>query len=171
MPLSLYDVSIPVFSRALQNMSAFLEKARTWADETGLEHDEILNASLYPDMPSLIGQVQHACDAARLTAVRVAAIEPLDIPATEKTFDDLEARIVRTLGYLDAVPKDAMDGREDVKVVLTRPDHEVTFIARDYMLSFALPNFYFHVSMAFAVLRHNGVPVRKPDFISGRYTE
>jgi len=171
MTLSLYDVSIPVFSRALQNMSAFLEKARTWADESGLEHEELLNAGLYPDMAPLIGQVQRACDAARLPAVRVAAIEPLDIPTTEKTFDDLEARIVRTLGYLDAVPKDAMDGREQTNVVLTRPDHEVTLTARDYILSFALPNFYFHVSMAFAVLRHNGVPVRKPDFISGRYTE
>ena len=171
MTLSLYDVSIPVFSGALQNVSAFLEKARTWADASGLEHDEILNASLYPDTPSLIGQVQSACDAARLTAVRVAATEPLDIPLTEKTFDDLEVRIVRTLAYLDAVSKDAMDGREDTKIVLTRPDHEVTFTARDYMLSFALPNFYFHVAMAFAVLRHNGVPVSKPDFISGRYTE
>ena len=142
-------------------------KGADLADETGLEHDEILNASLYPDMAALIGQVQRACDAARLTAVRVAAIEPLDIPVTEKTFDDLEARIVRTLGYLDAVPQDAMDGREDMKVVLARPDHEVTFTARDYMLSFALPNFYFHVSMAFAVLRHNGVPVSKPTSSAG----
>lgn len=170
MTLSLYDVSIPVFSRALQNMSAFLEKARTWADETGLQHEELLNARLFPDMEPLIGLVQHACDTARLTAVRVAAAEPLDIPATEKTFDDLEARIIRTLGYLDAVGKDATDGREDAKVVLAGPEHEVTFTARHYVLSFALPNFFFYVTMAFALLRHNGVPLGKPDFISGGYT-
>ncbi|MCI5075169.1 DUF1993 domain-containing protein [Oricola sp.] len=167
MPLTLYDVSIPVFTRELQNMSGFLEKGRAFADETGLSHDELLNARLYPDMEPLVFQVRRACDAARLTAVRVGQAEPLDIADTEKSFDDLEARIVRTLGYLDAVPQSAMEGREDVQIVLPAPERDLTFTARDYVMAFALPNFFYRATMAYALLRHNGVPVRKADFISG----
>jgi len=167
MTLSLYDVTIPVFTRALHTMSGLLDTGRTWADESGLEHDELLQARLYPDMKPLIHHVRLACDTARLTAVRVGGVERLDLPATETGFDDLKARIVRTRAFLEAVPKESMEGKEDNTVVLATPDRELIFSARDYVLRFAIPDFFFHDMTVYALLRHNGVPVREPDFIGG----
>jgi hypothetical protein len=168
MSLSLYDVSIPVFARSLRNLSAFLERGRIWADENGLAHAELLEAKLYPDMKPLTYQVQRANDAACFTAVRVAQVDPPGIADDEKSFDELQARIAATLGFLDAVPKTAMQGREDAEVILKTPDRELTFTARDYVLGFAVPNFFFHVTTAYGLLRHNGVPLGKTDFIGAR---
>lgn len=168
MTLSLYDVSVPVFARSLRVMSGFLEKGRAWADSHGLEHDELLFARLYPDMQPLTYQVQRASDAARLTAVRVGQIEPLPIADDETSFDQLQARIVKTLGFLDAVPRQSMEGRDDAEVRLKAGQHDLTFTARDYVLGFAVPNFFFHVTTAYGVLRHNGVPIGKQDFIGAR---
>ncbi|MFZ2099065.1 MAG: DUF1993 domain-containing protein [Oricola sp.] len=168
MSLSLYDVSVPVFTRSLRNLSAILEKGRTWADENGLAHAELLGARLYADMKPLTYQVQRASDAARLTAVRIALVEPLEISDEESSFDELQSRIAATLGFLDAVPRSAMDGREEAEVILKMPGRELTFTGRDYVLGFAVPNFFFHVTTAYGLLRHNGVPIGKTDFIGGR---
>lgn len=168
MSLSLYEISIPVFRHSLRNLAVILEKGRTWADETGLEHDELLNARLYADMKPLTFQVQRASDAARFTAVRVGQVEPLSIADDESTFDQLQARIATTLSYLDTVPADAMDGRDEAEVVLKFRDREVTFTARDYVTAYAIPNFFFHVTTAYGLLRHNGVPLGKIDFLGGR---
>jgi hypothetical protein len=168
MSLSLYDVSVPVFLRAFDAMSAFLEKGRAFADAQGIAHSELLEARLAPDMAPLTAQVQRASDAARLAAARVGQLEAPAMPDEEVSLDDLQARIAATAAFLKSVPPQSMDGREQAEVVLTFPTGSMTFTARDYMLGFALPNFFFHVTTAYALLRHKGVPVGKMDFLGGR---
>lgn len=165
MPLSLHDLSIPPFMRALRNLSALLDKGRAFADERGLDHAELLEGRLAPDMLTLVGQVQRATDSAKFAAVRVGQVENLVMPDEEKTFDDLQARIATTLDFLGKVPANAMDGREDAEVQLPRRDAPVIFTGASYLLGFAVPNFYFHVTTAYAILRHKGVPVGKLDFL------
>ena len=149
MPLSLYDVSVPVFIRSLGAMSAFLEKGRAYADENGMPHEKLLDARLYPDMAPLTAQIQRASDSAKLAAVRVGQVENVPMADEEKSFDDLQRRIAATVDFLKAVPSNSMDGREDAEVVLTTRAGDTKFTARDYMLGFALPNFFFHVTTAY----------------------
>lgn len=167
MSLSLYDVSVPVFIRTLGSMSAFLEKGRAFADEKGMPHQELLEARLFPDMAPLTAQIQRASDAAKFVAVRVAQVENVGFEDTEASFAELQTRIARTVEFLKAVPANSMDGREEAEVVLTMRHGSVSFTGRDYVLNFALPNFFFHVTTAYALLRHKGVPVGKRDFLGG----
>jgi len=168
MSISLYDASIPVFIRAFANLSAILEKGRAHADENGIDHAELLEARLYPDMAPLTAQIQRASDTARFTAVRVGQIEPLAIADNEVSFDDLQARIATTVDFLKAVPTDSMDGREDAHVELKTPNATIDFTGTSYVLGFAVPNFYFHVTTAYALLRMKGVPVGKLDYLGAR---
>jgi hypothetical protein len=165
MSLSLYDVSVPVFLRGFEAMSAFLEKGRTYADGNGIAHAELLEARLAPDMAPLTAQIQRASDSARLCAARVGQLDAPAMPDEEVSFDDLQARIAATVAFLKSVPPQSMDGRDEAEVVLTFPNGSMTFTARDYVLGFALPNFFFHVTTAYALLRHKGVPVGKMDFL------
>lgn len=165
MALSLYDISVPVFLRALRNLSANLEKGRAYADENGIPHKDLLEARLIADMLPLTGQIQRASDSAKLAAVRVGQVAPVAMADNEVTFDDLQARITKTADFLKAVPATAMDGREGASVVLKLGGNEVPFTSESYLLGFALPNFFFHVTTAYAILRHKGVPLGKPDFL------
>ncbi|MDQ8756973.1 DUF1993 domain-containing protein [Sphingosinicella sp. LHD-64] len=165
MPLSLYDVTIPVFIRSFGNLSAILDKGRAFADAEGLPHGELLEARLIADMHPLTSQVQRASDSSKFVAVRVAQVEAPAMEADETSFDDLQARIARTVDFLKSVPAGSMDGREDAEVELRTPNTHLTFTARDYVLGFALPNFFFHVTTAYDILRHKGVPLGKMDFI------
>lgn len=165
MSLTLYDLSIPPFMRALRNLSAILDKGRAFADGKGLDHAELLEGRLAPDMLTLVGQVQRATDSAKFAAVRVGQVENLVMPDEEKTFDDIQARIATTLDFLGKVPANAMNGREDALVQLPSRTGAVDFTGTSYLLGFAVPNVYFHVTTAYAILRHKGVPVGKMDFI------
>lgn len=167
MPLSLYDVTIPAFLRGFRNMAKHLDQAKAHADANGIAHDELLTARLYPDMLPLTGQVQRASDTAKFVAVRAAGLTAPPMADTEKTFDELQARIAATVDYLQGVPKDAFDGREDSEVVLKFGPQSFPFKARDYVTVFALPNYYFHVTTAYDILRHKGVKLGKLDFIGG----
>lgn len=167
MSLSLYDVSVPVFVRSLGALSAFLDKGRRFADEKGMPHAELLEAKLYDDMAPLTAQVQRASDAAKFTAVRMAQVDNVAMEDKEASFDDLQARIAATIAFLNGVPADAMDGREEAEVVLQTPNRAFTFNGRDYVQTFAIPNFFFHVTTAYALLRTKGVPVGKMDFLGG----
>lgn len=164
MPLSLYDVTVPAFLRAFANLSDHLEKARTFADALSIDHDSLISARLYPDMLPLSGQVQRASDTAKFVPVRLGGPQAPAMPDTEKTFDELQARIAATVSYLKSVPTDAFDAQEDREVVLKFRDRSVTFTGRSYVLVFALPNFYFHATTAYDLLRQAGVPVGKRDF-------
>lgn len=166
MPLSLHEISIPVFLRGFANLSALLAKGRAFADENGVPHSKLLEARLFADMLPLIGQIQRASDAAKLAAVRVAQVPTVAMEDNETSFDELQARIAATVAFLEAVPPDAMDGREEAEVVLPLRNGSLAFTARDYLLAFAIPNFYFHVTTAYGILRHSGVPLGKMDYLN-----
>lgn len=165
MSLSLYDVSVPVFVRALRNLSEILEKGRAFADEKSIPHGELLEARLFSDMAPLTGQIQRASDSAKLAAVRVGQVENVPMADTETSFDDLQARIAATIAFLEKVPSNAMDGREAAEVVLKFGSLAKTLAAPEYLLTFALPNFFFHITTAYDILRHKGVPVGKLDYL------
>jgi uncharacterized protein len=167
MPLSLHDATIPVFIRSLRNLAAFLEKGRAFADEKGMAHAELLEARLIEDMHSLVAQVQRASDSAKFTAVRVGKAENVVMEDKEASFDDLQARIAATVALLEKVPSDAMDGQKEAEIVLATPTRSVTFIGKNYVFDFALPNFFFHVTTAYALLRSKGVPIGKMDYLGG----
>ncbi len=165
MPLSLHDVSIPVFLRAFQNLSGILKKGEAFADENGIAHSELLEARLFSDMAPLTAQIQRASDTAKFVAVRLGGIENVPMEDNESSFADLYARIDATVAVLRSLPADAMDGKERAEVVLKSGGQSVTFTGREYLLAFAIPNFFFHVTTAYALLRHKGVPVGKMDYL------
>lgn len=165
MSLSLYDITIPVFTHGLKTLSANLEKGRVFASANGMAHGDIISARLFPDMMPLSAQIQRASDTVRFVAVRVAQAEPKKMPDYEETFDELKGRIKATIEYLNAVKAESMAGREDAPVVLKFGDRQLDFTSTSYILQFALPNFYFHVTTAYAILRHKGVPLGKVDYI------
>ncbi len=119
-------------------------------------------------MMTLVQQVPRASDTARLAAVRVAQVDNIAMPDRETTFEDLQARINATLSFLKAGPRAAFEGREDTAVVAKFGDGERIFTGRSYLLGFSLPNFFFHVTTAYDLLRHLGVPLGKVDFLSWR---
>lgn len=163
---SLHAVTIPVFVRALGNLSKNLEKARAHADAHDIPHEDLLQARLFPDMLPLTGQVQRASDTSRFVAVRVGQIAPKSMEDNEKTFDELQARIAATLDYLKTVPAQAFEGRDDAPVSFKAGPRTLEFTGTSYVLGFAIPNFYFHVTTAYAILRHKGVPLGKLDFLA-----
>ncbi|YBV95291.1 DUF1993 domain-containing protein [Phyllobacteriaceae bacterium JZ32] len=165
MSLSLYDVSVPVFLRAFANLTEILEKGRAFADEKGMPHAELLEARLFADMAPLTAQIQRASDTAKFVPVRVGGVGNVAMEDNEASFDDLQARIAKTVAFLKAVPAKAMEGRDDVVVELRTGQGSKSFAARDYVLGFAIPNFFFHVTTAYALLRHKGVPLGKMDYI------
>ena len=158
MSLSLYDITIPPFIRSLKALSAFLEKGRLHAssDETAL-----VDSRLIADMGALPFQIQRISDTARGVAVRVAGTAPVPMADDETTFAQLQERIARTIAVLEAVDPRSMDGKDDVVVTVVKRE----LSARSYVLGFAVPNFYFHVSMAYALLRKEGVPLGKSDYL------
>lgn len=168
MSLSLYDITIPAFIRSFANLSAILKKAEAYADEHGIDHKTFLEARLIEDMAPLTSQIQRASDTAKFVAVRVAGIDNVPMADEEVTFADLHARIDRTVELLKAVQAGAMEGKNDIEVVLKTGSGSATFSARDYVLGFAVPNFYFHVTTAYAILRHKGVPLGKMDYLGPR---
>lgn len=165
MALSLYDTSIPVFVRGFGNLSAILEKGRAFADERGLPHSELLEARLIEDMAPLTAQVQRCSDTAKGVAVRVGQMANVAMADTETSFDELQARIAATVEFLKAAPAAGFAGREDAGVTLPTPNGDIPFVAKDYVLGFALPNFFFHLTTAYALLRMKGVPIGKLDYL------
>ncbi len=162
---NLYDISIPPFIKSLEAMAAFLKKARAHAHAQGWEESELIEARLYPDMGPLTAQIQRATDSAKFVAVRVGGVENASFPDEEKSFEDLAERIAKTIAFLRAAPREGFDGKEEAEVILTTPSRSVTFTGQDYLTNFAIPNFYFHVTTAYAILRMKGVPVGKLDYL------
>jgi hypothetical protein len=167
MALSLYEASIPLFIRGFGSLSAILEKGRAFADESGMAHSKLLEARLIEDMAPLTAQVQRCSDSAKGAAVRVGQVANVAMPDTEASFGDLHARIAATVEFLQAVPATSFDGRDDATVTLQTPNGDIPFVARDYVLGFALPNFFFHLTTAYALLRMKGVPIGKLDYLGG----
>ena len=165
MSLSMHDVSVTAFKKSLLNLKAILEKAKAHALEHKIEESVFVNARLFPDMLPLSSQVQIATDIARSTTSRLAGTEPPSYEDNEKTFDDLTARIQRTVDHMASLDTGAFENaatREIVRPVRGQPH---TFTGLNYLLQFAVPNVYFHAATAYGILRHNGVPLGKADFL------
>lgn len=165
MALSLYDTTVPVFTRMLTNLLAFLEKAEADAEARKYSTDVLAEARLAPDMIPLRGQIMIATDHVKGCVSRLAGEPVPSWPDTEKTFAELRARVQKALGLLGTVERSALDGSESRDVTLKLGGGEVTLSGLDYVNQRAMPNFFFHVTTAYAILRHNGVTLGKRDFI------
>ncbi|PZQ17792.1 MAG: DUF1993 domain-containing protein [Ancylobacter novellus] len=165
MPTSLYDITVPPLLRGLGNLDAFLKKGEAFAGERGLDPKTLIEARLAPDMYALPGQIQRASDTAKFAAVRLGQVENVPFEDDETDFADLYARIAKTRAFLERAPREAFEGREEAEVVLKTGSGERRFRGIDYALGFVLPNFFFHVTTAYDLLRHKGVPLAKPDYL------
>ena len=163
MATELYDLTVPVFTRALKALSGLLDKAVEHAGQAGA--DALLSNRLAEDMHPLVKQVQIACDGPKLCVARLSGVEAPVNEDTETTIAELKARIAATLDYIGSVPREAIDGQEDREVVLKFPGGEWPFKGQAYVIGFALPNFFFHVTTAYGLLRQAGVPLGKRDFL------
>ena len=167
MTYSIYDASIVPMTRALTNLSKIIDKAVAQAKAEDKPLADLLGAQLAPDMKPFPFQVQSASDAAKGAAARLAGIEAPAMPDTETTFAELSARIAKTLAFLATVTPEMLKGAEDREIVLKFPNGEFKFTGKDYVAGFALPNFFFHVTTAYALLRHKGIAIGKMDFLGG----
>jgi hypothetical protein len=151
----------------LRNLSAVLTKAQAFAEANGVALVTLTDARLAPDMHPLNRQIQMASDAAKGGAARLAGSEPPSMPDVETTFPELQARIAATIAYLETLTPEQFVGREDSTIELKFPNGSMTFTGRDFLFNFSLPNFLFHVTTAYAILRNQGVPLGKMDFLAG----
>jgi hypothetical protein len=165
MPLSMHRASVPVFVRALKVLATLLEKGEAHAKAQGVDPDAYVAARLADDMLPLSGQVQRASDAAKGAVSRLTGVEAPPMPDEETTFAQLQKRVADTLAYIQSVDPKAFEGSEDRIVELKLPGGPLTFTGEDYLLGFAIPNFFFHVVTAYDVLRHKGVQVGKLDYL------
>ncbi|EPX97219.1 hypothetical protein C404_15515 [Ralstonia sp. AU12-08] len=161
----MYEFLVPTANRMLGNLSALLDKAAAHAEAKKFDPANLMTARLAPDMHPFTRQVQIACDQAKGAAARLSGAEPPSYPDVEATIPELKARIAKTLEYVNSVDPVAFAGSEDRTVTLKSPKGELQFSGIDYLRGFMLPNFYFHISMAYALLRHNGVEIGKFDYI------
>jgi hypothetical protein len=165
MTISMYQASAPVFDKMLANLSAILGKAASWAETRKIEPTVLLNARLAPDMFALTRQVQIACDFAKGTCARLAGVEPPKFEDNEASTEELQARIAKTRQFMATIKAAQIDGSEGRDVKFKAGPRELEFKGLPYLTGFALPNFYFHYTMAYAILRHNGLDLTKPDYI------
>jgi hypothetical protein len=165
--ISLYDASIPHYARMLKNLAALLDKGEIFAADKGLSLDDLARTKLAPDMGDLIRQVQFASDAAKSGAARLAGLDVPSFPDTETTFGELKERIGKTIAFVESVKRELVDGQEAREIVLKFPGRTMTFKADAFLLDFSMPNFLFHVTTAYDVLRHAGVPLQKMDYLMG----
>ena len=168
MKLSMYQASAPRFVNMLKNLSALLDKAQAHAEAKKIDPAALTAFRLYPDMFPLTRQVQIACDTAKGAVARLAGVEIPRHEDTEQTFPELQARIAKTVAFVESVKPAQVDGSEEKEIVLKLRGQDVKFSGLQYLFGSAHPNFFFHVTTAYNILRHNGVEVGKRDFL-GKY--
>lgn len=164
MSLSMHDASIRVLVHALESLSKLLDKAAAHAEAKKIDPAVFVQARLFPDMFPLARQVQIASDSAKGCGARLAQVDVPSYADTETTFPELQARVAKTIAFLRGLDASRFAGSEDRPITL-KLDRERTFSGRDYLLNFVLPNFFFHVTTAYAILRHNGVDIGKMDYL------
>ena len=165
MSLSMYQASAPCFVRMLKNLSAILDKGEAHADTKKIDHTVLTGDRLFPDMFALARQVQVAADSAKGAMARLAGVDIPKFEDTEQTFGELRARIAKTIAYVETFKPGQIDGTEDKDIVIKAGGNEMKFKGIDFLLGFAYPNFYFHVTTAYNLLRHRGVEIGKWDFL------
>jgi hypothetical protein len=161
----MYQASIPVFIHTLTMLSNLLDKAVADADARKIDASVFVNARIAPDMFPLSRQVQIATDGAKGCAARLAGIDIPSYADTETTFTELKARLEKTVAFLNTIKPEQIDGTESKKIILKIGGNEMNFEGQPYLLGFVIPNLYFHASMTYAILRHNGVDLGKKDFL------
>ena len=167
MAMSMYSASVPVFQHVLRNLSHILDKAEANAQARKIDPSVFMAARLAPDMLPFTRQVLIACDAAKNGTARISGVEAPKFEDKESTFDELRARIQKTLAYLETVPASAMDGKEDTEFTFPVGQASRTMKGQAYLTTWVLANFFFHVTTAYAILRHNGVDLGKSDYLAG----
>ena len=165
MPVSLYQIAVPSFQKHLNALDAILDKAADYATAKKIDPSVLLTARLYPDMLDFKRQVQIAADFAKGTPARLAGVEVPSYPDTEVTIPELKARIAKTLAFIETLKPEQMEGAENKEITIKAGPNDMTFSGQDYLLHFALPNFYFHCATAYGILRHNGLEIGKRDFM------
>ena len=161
----MYVSSVPTMIRSLSNLRSILEKAAAHAEARKIDPAVLINARLYPDMFPLFRQIQIASDVAKGAVARLAGSEPPAFEDNETSFAELQARLDKTISLLESFKPEQIDGTEEKTIILPMHDTTATFKGLNYLLEFALPNLYFHVTTAYAILRHNGVEIGKKDFL------
>jgi hypothetical protein len=165
MSVSLYDVSVPPMIQALSNLSTLIDKASAHAQAKKIDPAVFVQARLFPDMLPFSRQVQIACDNAKGAAARLAGLEVPKHEDTEKTFEELKARIAKTVEFLQSIDAARMHDAERREIELKLTSRTLRFTGLDYLNRYALPNVYFHCAIAYALLREGGVEVGKGDFL------
>lgn len=163
--MNLYAATIPQFKRILQNVERWLDKATAYAESKKFDPNTLLTARLAPDMFPLLRQIQSTCDQCKLTVARLTAKDPPKHPDTEQTFEELRKRLHSVIGYLDTFTPADFDGAAERLISLPFFPEGKAMTGADYLIERQIPNVYFHTSMLYAILRHNGVDVGKADFI------
>ncbi len=165
MTISMYQASVPVFTRMLNNLATILEKAAAHAEAKKIDPAVFINDRLYPDMLPLARQIMIVSDTAKGGAARLAGVEPPSYEDNETTFPELIERLRKTITYLNTLKPAQIDGSEKKTITLKTRNDTLTFEGMTFLLNRALPNLYFHVSTAYAILRHNGVDIGKKDYL------
>jgi len=167
MQISIYESLVPVANRMLNNLSVILDKGAAFAEAKQIEPTVLTGTRLAPDMFPLTRQVQIACDIIKGGAARLGGVEVPKHDDTETTFAELKARIAKVQAFIDSVPVAGFAGSEDRAITLNMRRGDMHFNGLDYLRHFVMPNFYFHITAAYLILRHNGVELGKMDFLGG----
>ena len=165
MSVSMYDQSVAPLTRMLHNLVAIVEKAQAHVEAEGIDPTAILTARLAPDMLTFMHQIRFVSDTARGAAARLAGVERPAIADDETTFAEALDRINQTIAYLGEFTPEQFEGADEKTVHLPVGPNTLEFTGKDYLLGFVMPNFYFHVSTAYAILRHNGIKLGKLDYL------
>ena len=165
MNISMYQASVPRFVNILGNLSNILDKAQAHVDARKLDAATLTGYRLFPDMLPMTTQILIACDTAKGVVARLAGLEIPVYEDTEKTLADLKARIAKTIAFIQSVGPEQIDGTEEKAIVTKRGDKETHYKGMQFLLGHAIPNFYFHVTTTYNILRHNGVEIGKRDFL------
>jgi hypothetical protein len=167
MTMSMYEASVPTFLHTLRSLKAILEKGLAHAEARKFDPTVLAASRLYPDMFPLTRQVQIASDAAKGAAARLAGVDPPKFDDVETTLPELIARVDKTIDYLQSFKPAQIDGSEERTITIQTPRQTFSFPGKAFLRHWALPNFYFHVTTAYNLLRHNGVEIGKADFLGG----
>ena len=165
MNISMYQASVPVCVRALTNLENVLKKGEEFAQKKKISPEVLLNCRLAADMLPLTKQIQIVSDTAKGMGARLSGIENPKFEDNEKTFAELYARIDKTIQFLNSIKSEQIDGSEDKEIMLKVGPDELRFTGLNYLMTFVLPNIFFHVSTAYGILRHNGVEIGKRDYL------
>ncbi len=165
MAISMYQTSIPQFKKMLSNLSIILKKGEEYASAKKIEGTVLTGERLFPDMFPLSKQVQIACDQVKNGMARLAGIEPPKFDDSETTFAELQERVAKTIAFIDGIKPAQVDGTEAKEIKFSIKEWHFEFVGEQYLLTWIIPNFYFHVTTTYNLLRHNGVEIGKADYL------